>query len=230
MVYVDLVLNLFLLVALSVLLGFIEQRYSRHTRAGAVLRGALFGTAAVIGMLAPLVITPGLICNGRRVMLSLCNLIYGPWVAAIAAVMGLYIRGMGIFTGVLVILSSVGIRLVVYFRMASRIPSFSAKQLYLFGLAVPFAMLVMMVALPQEQIWLTLKRIGPPVLLFCPLATVLAGKILSDQVDALRHIPEVQAPREQLDVTLKSIGDEVISTDLAGRVQFMNPVAEALIG
>jgi len=36
--------------------------------------------------------------------------------------------------------------------------------------------------------------------------------------------------RERLQVTLASIGDAVISTDAQGRVTFLNPVAEALVG
>ena len=36
--------------------------------------------------------------------------------------------------------------------------------------------------------------------------------------------------RERLHVTLASIGDAVISTDAQGRVDFLNPVAEELVG
>ena len=36
--------------------------------------------------------------------------------------------------------------------------------------------------------------------------------------------------RERLHVTLASIGDAVISTDAEGRVDFLNPVAEELVG
>jgi PAS domain S-box-containing protein len=39
-----------------------------------------------------------------------------------------------------------------------------------------------------------------------------------------------QRERETLEVTLKSIGDAVIVTDVAGRVTFLNPVAERLTG
>jgi PAS domain S-box-containing protein len=40
----------------------------------------------------------------------------------------------------------------------------------------------------------------------------------------------IQEQRERLRVTLTSIGDAVISTDAQGRVEFLNPVAEALVG
>lgn len=40
----------------------------------------------------------------------------------------------------------------------------------------------------------------------------------------------IQEQRERLHVTLSSIGDAVISTDAEGRVEFINPVAQELIG
>jgi PAS domain S-box-containing protein len=41
---------------------------------------------------------------------------------------------------------------------------------------------------------------------------------------------QVQSERERLRVTLSSIGDAVIATDIGGRVTFMNPVAAGLVG
>ncbi|HOH56693.1 MAG TPA: LytS/YhcK type 5TM receptor domain-containing protein, partial [Smithellaceae bacterium] len=78
MIYLDLIQNLALLVALSVVSAFIDRRWPRHTRAGALLQGVVFGAAAVVGMLRPLDMGGGLIFDGRSVMLSLCALFFGP--------------------------------------------------------------------------------------------------------------------------------------------------------
>ena len=111
--YIDLVLNLALLVALSVISGFIEKRWSRKTRRGALMQGFLFGSVAVIGMLRPLNLGPGLFFDGRSVMVSLCALFFGPWAAAIAVVMAIACRigigGVGTLTGVMVTLSTAGV-------------------------------------------------------------------------------------------------------------------------
>ena len=55
------------------------------------------------------------------------------------------------------------------------------------------------------------------------------------EMSAARRIAEENArlirdERERLHVTLASIGDAVISTDAEGRVDFLNPVAEELVG
>lgn len=119
-VYVDLILNLTLLVALSVVSGFIAQRWPSRTCLGPIAQGILFGAAAVIGMLRPFIMGPGLIFDGRSVMISLCALFFGPWAAVPATLMAITARislgGTGMLMGVLVILSSAGIGLITRSR------------------------------------------------------------------------------------------------------------------
>jgi PAS domain S-box-containing protein len=57
-----------------------------------------------------------------------------------------------------------------------------------------------------------------------------ASKIARNITERKRTEREIQAQREWLRVTLSSIGDAVIATDVEGRVVFMNPVAERLTG
>src|ERR1700736_6311824 len=45
-----------------------------------------------------------------------------------------------------------------------------------------------------------------------------------------RKTEELQQQREWFEVTLASIGDAVITTDVQGKVAYLNPVAESMTG
>ena len=57
----------------------------------------------------------------------------------------------------------------------------------------------------------------------------MAGS-LSDITDRKRAEAQLFAEKERAQVTLQSIGDAVITTDVTGAVQYLNPVAQALTG
>ncbi|MCF8084720.1 MAG: PAS domain S-box protein [Deltaproteobacteria bacterium] len=187
MVYLDLILNLSLLVSISIVSGFIEDRWSRHTRNGVLLQGVLFGGAAVIGMLRPLDLGHGLIFDGRSIMVGLCALYFGPRAMVVACIMTLgcrlWLGGVGMITGSLVILSSGGIGLAARFHLKPETEVPSWQHLLWFGLLVHGVMLALMLTLPGGAGLTVIRRIGLPVILLYPLATILAGKILSDQLE-----------------------------------------------
>ena len=54
--------------------------------------------------------------------------------------------------------------------------------------------------------------------------------VFEDISERKRAEEEVRQQREQLRVTLSSIGDAVLTTDSAGRITYLNPVAESLTG
>jgi diguanylate cyclase (GGDEF)-like protein/PAS domain S-box-containing protein len=60
-----------------------------------------------------------------------------------------------------------------------------------------------------------------------PFAVVGVGRDISERKAAEEALFE---EREKLLVTLRSIGDAVVTTDASGRVEFLNPVAERLTG
>ena len=233
MVYLDLLFNLSLLVALSVVSVFIEQRWPHHDRRGVFLQGALFGAVAVIGMLRPLTLGPGLIFDGRSVMVSLCALFYGPLAAAVAVLMTMACRlaigGPGMVMGLLVIVSSAGIGLVGRRFLSPWKEAPSVGELYMVGLAVHLAMVALMFTLPGEAAWATIRRVGLPVLILYPLATILAGKILSDQVQAVHTREALRDTEERFRSIVEGAPDPIfIQSD--GRFAYLNPAAVRLLG
>jgi PAS domain S-box-containing protein len=72
------------------------------------------------------------------------------------------------------------------------------------------------------------------LLIACLAAAALVGLayylLRRDLAGRARAEAALREQREWLHVTLSSIGDAVIATDAAGRVAFLNPVAEALTG
>ena len=206
MIYVDLILNLTLLVSISVVSGFIEKRWAGSTRSGALLQGALFGAAAVIGMQRPLNLGPGLIFDGRSVMVSLCALYFGPRAAAVACIMTVAERialgGAGVSVGVMVILSSTAAGLAGFSRFNKDKNPPASSYLYLFGFVVHGMMIALMLLLPGGVGPDIIRHIGVPVLLMFPAATVLVGKILSDQALAIRTMADLQKTKQLIQTRL----------------------------
>jgi len=191
MIIIDLIYNLALLAALSVISGFIGERF-KNRRISAVLQGLLFGGIAVIGMLRPLNLGPGLIFDGRSVVISLCGLFFGPVSAAVVFAMTASLRfyqgGAGAITGILVIFSSAVIGLFFYYKLTMRNKDISALHLLSIGVLVHVAMILLMFTLPQSIALSVVKKIALPVMVTYPLATILIGKIISDNISRSRFM------------------------------------------
>lgn len=234
MIIIDLIVNLSLLVALSIVSGFIEKRLPRRTRQGVLLQGLLFGTAAVVGMLRPLDMGAGIIIDGRSVMVSLCALFFGPWAALPAVILSAACRawlgGNGALTGVLVILSSAGVGLLTRARVKPEDTPPGAGALYMFGLVVHAAMILLLLfTLPGGAGMGLVMKVGLPILLTYPLATILAGKILSDQLDAEMSAHLLREHQERLQLALSGAGQGIIEWRLKeNRVLVTQAVFEML--
>ncbi|MBF0228927.1 MAG: response regulator [Desulfamplus sp.] len=223
MIYIDLILNLSLLVSLSIVSGFIEKHCKVakiSSDVALILQGVLFGGAAVLGMMSPLILGEGLIFDGRSVMVSICSLFFGPISGVIAAIFPalcrILIGGTGAMTGVLVIISSFMIGSLARFYLKPESESLTVRELYIVGFAVHLTMIAMMFTLPKGVGLSVVMRIGLPVMLFYPLATILAGKILSDQLESRRQLCELENTKTLLTSLLHSMYDIVFFKDING--------------
>ena len=208
MIYLDLTLNLTLLISLSIISGFIDKRCTRDTWTGALMQGFLWGSVAIVGMHLPLVMGPGLIFDGRSIIISLCALFFGHRAAALTGAMAgayrLALGGPGAVMGVSVILASAVIGLVARHYLRPQINPPSTPHLFFLGLTVHAAMVALMFTLPGELAMSTIKRLGVPVITLYPLATILAGKILSDQASAIQQVEALRRSEEKYKIVFET--------------------------
>lgn len=235
MIVIELVYNLSVLVAFSVISGFIDLRFKRTEPIGKIFQGILFGLVSIIGMLYPFVLTEGIIFDGRSIVISLCAFFFGPLSGVItaltAAVFRISLGGGGIAMGLLVISTSYLIGFLFYrWRKNARILKVKKIHIYLLGLIVHLFMLLYILALPSDRILETYKTIAFTVIGIYPLITLIIGKILLDQQLNQSYLEDISRNEQLFRTTFYSIGDGVITTDKDGYIKQMNRIAEELTG
>lgn len=181
----DIINNIALIVVLSLLYSFISRRWKGSAQAQQAAIGLLFGAIAIVGMMNPVAYAPGIIFDGRSIIISAVGFIAGPLAACIAAVLAAAYRysmgGGGAVMGVSVIAASAIIG-TVYYYMRRRHPVFNRTlYLYAFGIIVHLCMLSLTMLLPASVRFTTLKNIALPVILIYPAGTVLVCFFLLDQ-------------------------------------------------
>ncbi|HPJ46496.1 MAG TPA: PAS domain S-box protein [Tenuifilaceae bacterium] len=200
MFIIDLIYNLSALVALSIVSGFIDNRWSSTTKLGEIIQGLLFGGVAMLGMINPLVFDAGIVFDGRSVVISLCALFFGPIAAAISSSMAIVLRvyqgGAGAIMGVSVITASALIGVFYHYRRKRRSKRISTLFLLGFGLLVHIVMLALTLTLPKDAARAVLENVGLAIIVFYPIATILIGKILHDQEVKVRSVQALRSSEE----------------------------------
>ncbi|MDP2401692.1 MAG: LytS/YhcK type 5TM receptor domain-containing protein, partial [Actinomycetota bacterium] len=194
--------NIALLVTLSVIHLLILRRWERHTLGHRVLSGLLYGLVAIAGMAAPVVVDPGLIFDGRSIVMGIAGLFGGPVVAGIAAVVAgayrLSLGGPGLMMGVLTIVEAAAIGVIVYYLRRTRPAVSKPLSLWLFGLAIHIVMLALTATLPDEGWRVALPQIAPTVLVLYPLGFVLIARIMLDQEERASAFKALQSSEARL--------------------------------
>lgn len=232
--YLELILNLSLLVALVTVSTFFEKQFITRSVYSDLFQGFLFGAVAAIGILKPVVISPGVIFDGRSLVISTCALFFGEIALIPAMVIAITTRaligGIGVYTGILSILISGAIGL--YFRKKNKgaINNLSNWELLKFGFAVHLGVFLMFFSLPSEVFYPNIFKLAAMFLLFHPTASMLAGKILLDNRRSKAYLEELERRNMELSTTLESIGDAVMVIDADTRIIRMNSAAEKMFG
>jgi len=200
-IFVDLINNVALLLALCILYRFLIGIWKHGEMTGRVLAGLLFGGVAVAGMMNSFHYAPGIIFDGRSVVLSMSGLFGGPVTAVIAfvtaALYRLLLGGAGALTGAGVMFTSAVLGVGYYYISTKRPDAVKPFYLYCFGVVVHIFMLLWMLTLPWPIAFGIIDKIWLPVMLIFPLATLILGTLLADQVSRRQAEEELQGNEEK---------------------------------
>ena len=185
MLILNLIQNIALLVALSVVHQTMVRQVPPGTPRYTFFSSLLFGGVALVGMMSPVHFAPGIIFDGRSIILAAAGLFGGPIVALSAAAMAaayrLLLGGAGGWVGVSVIALSASLGVLFHFLRATNPRLNSLPAFYLFGLLVHVGMLILLLFMPTVSAMTMLANLGLPVLLVYPPATMLVCHIFYSQ-------------------------------------------------
>jgi two-component system, cell cycle sensor histidine kinase and response regulator CckA len=230
--FTGLIGNASLLLALGLMYDFVSEKALFKGRKGAYFAGFLIGLLGIVVMMNPWRLSSDVVFDTRSILLSLTGLFFGFIPSLVAVVMTsiyrIYVSGLGVYAGLATIFTSSAIGLLWRYAAKNRLSSISMSELYFFGIVVHIDMLFCMLLLPSEARSTFYSEISIPVMIIYPAASMLLGTLLSRQLERAYQKRIIKEEKEFLTVTLKSIGDAVIATDIKGKITLMNGVSEQL--
>jgi PAS domain S-box-containing protein len=234
MIILEIIYNLAILVAISIIVSFVDRRLREKIILRQVIQGIIFGTTAIVGMMKPFVLTEGLFFDGRSVVISTCALFYGPVGGSISALIALvyrsFIGGSGVWMGVSVILSSALIGSLFYTIHKDNTFKIKYQHLYAMGIIVHATMVALMMLIPKSFRQETFNTVALTVIIAYPLANVLMGSIIKTQSEItglLRRISESEAKYRLL---VENQTDLVVKVDADGFFTYVSPSYCRLFG
>ena len=198
--------NVALLLSLVFLHGLIMPALKRlRPRSGSLLSGALYGLISILGMLTPFRVAPGIIVDGRVVVVALAGVFDGPASGLVAAALVMAFRswlgGVGTIPGEGAILTASLLGALVHWRWRARVRDFGPKQFLLLGATLVASGMLWTLALPDPLVARRVFRmLAFPVGLGFPVATLLLGTLLSHQIrrrEAEEALAKVRQDLEQ---------------------------------
>lgn len=223
----DFLNNTTLLLSLAVLYALARYLFREDNTVFRAAMGLLFGLVAVAGMLVPVHLMPGVIFDGRSIVVGTAGAIGGPLsglvAAAVASAFRLQVGGVGSLTGVGTILTSALLG-ILYQRLAAARPALW-RPLPLLGLALAVHVVVLawMLTLPGDLAARVLASVTLPVLLVFPPAMVLLILLLRLVAGAIDNERRLEASEAKYRLLVENQTDMIVKVDNAGRFEFVSP-------
>ena len=233
--YLDLIKNASLLIALANIYSLLARTSLDGRRGIKILMGVLFGAGAIVGMLIPFGYAPGVFYDGRSIILTLAGLFGGGTTAVVSILVAgayrAYLGGNGVWAGLATIVSCAMVGLAFRRLLKKHPENFTAPELYAIGVVAHLAMLAsQLLVLPWPTGLTILRQIWLPVLLIFPAATLLIGLFFTNEehrIQTERKLKSSEALYHELVETAQNL---IWQCDIEGRYTYLNPAWEEVFG
>ena len=234
-IFTGLLQNIAILLSIVIIYDYLwAPHYFKQKAVNHLLTGSLLGLAAIILMLTPWTLVPGIVFDTRSILLSIAGLFLGsiPTLIAmgIAALYRIILGGEGLWMGLAVIASSgtIGI-LWHHFR-----PSWQQKryigELLAMGFIVHIVMLLCVLLIPAGQKIMVFRHIFLPVLILYPVGTLLLGMMLIKRQQFQETRKALQEQEQRYRHLYESMEDAYVLADLKGNYLEFNSAFQKLTG
>ncbi len=200
--FLNLINNIAFLVALVAAGQLVISHLPRHSLNQRIVLGLLFGGVVLLGMANPVNFAPGLIFDGRSIVLAVAGVVGGGVAAAIAAAMAAIYRyqlgGIGAVIGITIILQSALLGSLAQMWWARLETTPRAGHYLVLGILVQLAQLAAFTQIPNQAGYAFIEQAWWVLLLFYPLATMLLCLIFRNHERLLVDQQALQAAQDTL--------------------------------
>ena len=234
-IFLSLIQNTAILLSFSILYEYLWVKKKKAiTIWNKLASGLAIGFIGIVLMLSSFDFGPGMVFDTRSVILSISGLFFGtiPTIIAMLVTMiyRLLLGGDGVMMGIAIIVSSgtIGIfwnKTWLYFPKINK----WVKYLLL-GFVVHIAMLSSAIFLPSAIIWPTISHLIIPLLTICPLANLLLGLFMSQQMQNWKNKNALSDSEEKYSRLHENMNDALVALDMDGKVIECNNAYRKMLG
>ncbi|MBU0934059.1 MAG: PAS domain S-box protein [Spirochaetes bacterium] len=233
MILVDFLFNIGVIISFAIISGALAMKLKKGLLP-MLLQGLLFAFLAILGMIRPFTLAPGIFFDARTVVITLCSLFYGPVstlvVVVFASTVRILLGGVGVLTGILTILSSALIGLLVFYWLKRTRRSPKLVLVYPVSLVVHLVMLLDMLTLPADVRWSIIQGITLPVLILYPVAATMGAWVLLLLRKSDKARQEAWQTKLMLDNLLEHSASPVVVWDAAYIIRRTSRALELMTG
>ena len=233
--YLDLIKNASLLIALANIYSMLARIRADNKRGTKVLMGVLFGVVAIVGMLLPFNYAPGVIYDGRSIILALAGFFSGGTAAIVSIIIAgayrIFLGGNGMWAGILIIISSAMVGLAFRRAYDNHPERISIPALYGLGISTHVVMLICnLLVQPWPAGISIIQKIWLPVMLIFPVATLLIGIFIRDEDRRIQTEHALEKSESLYHDLVDSAQTLIWQCDAEGRYTYLNPAWEEVFG